>query len=158
MKEDCDSNHVTLAGEDTEKRYSFKCKKCNTSYTNKKDLIFHNNTDHPKTFCCNKYDFEGGKLSDIDEHILKCHNPSRQYKCSQCEIIFLSEHGQKMHDKMHRLNWNVKFCHYYNNSQVCPHEVFGCRFIQSDAKICRFGKNCTKCYASLNIPSTQLQD
>ena len=44
--------------------------------------------------------------------------------------------------KTHQLNMNIKNCHYYNNSKVCPYEQYGCKFKHNESKNCRYGDKC----------------
>ena len=49
-----------------------------------------------------------------------------------------------MHNRVHEQGYIVKFCHYFNNSKICPYAKFGCKFSHSDAKICKFNKSCKR--------------
>ena len=35
-------------------------------------------------------------------------------------------------------------CHYYNNKQICPFEIFGCMFNHRFAGQCKYASKCSK--------------
>ena len=49
----------------------------------------------------------------------------------------------------------MKYCHFFNNSKVCPYKLYGCKFKHSDSKNCRYGEKCKKTLCQFKHPSNQ---
>ena len=135
---------VTVLNKDGNLNKTIKCNQCDLKFKHKKELSSHINTFHTKKIACCKCDFVGKTLSEIDEHIFTDHGPDRNYKCDQCESMFLSELRLKKHLKAHDSNKNLNFCHYFNNAKDCPYAQYGCMFKHIESKMCRYREKCKK--------------
>ena len=138
------SKNVTLSKTDSNTRNTFKCKQCHKKYTIKKEFKLHVNNSHSRKIKCNKCQFEVNSLTAIEEHMIGNHRTEREYKCSKCDNAFMSELRLMKHMAIHQFNFQVKNCHYYNNSKDCPYELFGCKFQHIESKSCRYGEKCEK--------------
>ena len=64
------------------------------------------------------------------------------FQCNKCDKSFYLEWRLKQHSRIH--NKKTKFCHYFNRSQECPFEQFGCKFKHELAPLCKFDNNCNR--------------
>ena len=81
-----------------------------------------------------------GKIWKLEKH-LRTHAETTKFKCNDCGKEFLMEWRLKKHKEMHTKQ-NVKKCHYYNNSKICPFDDIGCKFVHEVSKKCFFPKSC----------------
>ena len=137
-------NNVTLSQNGKMKNNSFPCTKCEEKFTDVRALKNHRNRTHQNKIKCKQCNYEGLKLSDIEEHILTNHGTQREFECNQCQNSFVSELRLKKHMKTHQNTFKINFCHYYNNNKECPYQRLGCMFKHSDAKHCRNGDKCNR--------------
>ena len=75
---------------------------------------------------------------DLEIHI-KSHEQHQMFQCDQCEKHFALLWRLQKHMKLHTEKVR-KYCHYFNNSDKCPHEEYGCTFLHSVSKICKYSQ------------------
>ena len=120
------------------------CNKCKKVFTSKRYLKIHMKEEHTRKYKCKKCDFEGNKISEIDEHVSNDHGPEKLFKCSKCNDRFLSEIRLNMHSRVHQSDKSIKFCHYFNNGKSCPFEKYGCKFKHADSEDCKYKEKCNR--------------
>ena len=72
--------------------------------------------------------------------ILKIHDTQESFKCNLCDKEFYLQWRLDKHQKVHEQS--VKYCHYFNNRQICPYDENGCMFVHNVSPMCRFNENC----------------
>ena len=103
-----------------------KCKICQQIFESREILKSHIKDCHPaqiKCFVCEK-----------------AFN-SEQHKCDSCGKTFVLKWRLRKHMEGHS-NENNKFCHFFNNGNVCPYEKIGCKFLHQPSANCYFGEKC----------------
>ena len=119
----------------------FECNKCHANFCDGKELKNHLKTNCHKMFKCEDCQETFVDSYQLELHLLNLHNKKGVYKCNECEASFMMEWRLNKHIKSHSLI-NVRACHYFNNSDVCPFSGIGCKFRHVKANLCNFGENC----------------
>ena len=81
--------------------------------------------------------------SDLETHIKVNHENHKVFKCDKCDKCFVLNWRRDKHMKLHT-NASVKPCHYFNNGGKCPFEELGCKFLHTEAKLCKSGVKCLR--------------
>ena len=79
-------------------------------------------------------------MKSLTEVGMKSHEEIEPFKCNKCEKEFYVLWRLKKHMEGH--TETQKYCHYYNNQDVCPYSEISCKFKHEDSSKCRFDKNC----------------
>ena len=133
-----------LSGKIAEK--NVQCYKCDKAFWKLEDLERHNKSKHERALIqCMSCDEEFSKNSDLETHLEIEHQVKKTFKCEECDMYFMLKWRLRKHRSIHQENHSkVPFCHYFNNSKVCPFVNIGCMFRHADAPLCRFKSNCSK--------------
>ena len=79
----------------------------------------------------------------LEKHMKEKHRETTaNFKCNKCNQQFHLKWQLEKHLKVH--DEGTKFCHYFNNGQLCPFEEFGCAFKHQNSPECFFMNNCKK--------------
>ena len=119
-----------------------KCHLCDLTFDEKGSLKKHHITTHPKNLKC-EYCEETFQLNWRLEKHLQTHKESKKFNCDKCAKVFVLQWRLEKHQKSHD-ETNTKYCHYFNNSKLCPYDAIGCMFRHETASWCRFQKCCNK--------------
>ena len=119
----------------------FHCRECDKSFLNKRSLRLHFNEIHIKSFKCTSCDKIFDARWKLEMHIETDHETSKEFKCDLCDQEFHLKWRLNQHIKGHKEE-KGKFCHYFNNSEICLYERVGCMFRHDIAPSCIFGKSC----------------
>ena len=123
--------------------YSHKCNSCSFSSISRKTLRSHIVENHAVKINCKIRDKNFKLKSDLEKHILQCHDSVKKFNCDKCGKTFALKWRLQKHQKIHTEN-KLQKCHYYNNMKICPFEEIGCMFEHSLSESCKFGKECNK--------------
>ena len=84
---------------------------------------------------------------NLEIHLLKDHEQPKEFKCTQCDMTFMTEWRLEKHGKSHMSRFPAKTCYYFNNEQDCPFQSVGCEFRHELSRQCRYATSCrkTKC-------------
>ena len=64
------------------------------------------------------------------------------FKCNKCTKEFTLKWRLKKHLNIHQ--FEVNYCHYFNNGKVCPFEEYGCKFKHEESSNCFSGNTCKR--------------
>jgi len=83
------------------KRTVYKCEwqMCGHSSFNKSSIISHFRRHSKISSQCKECEFWGGKLGELEKHMMKVHGYPRTFVCQKCRSIFKSSFGLKHHHK-----------------------------------------------------------
>lgn len=119
-----------------------KCKLCEQTFTCKRKMKTHMKTKHPrKKIKCEECDLSFDLNVNLERH-LDTHKKPKMFKCNLCEKEFHLKWRLTKHMSSHSMK--TKFCHYYNNDQVCPFESSGCMYAHVPSPQCHFQEKCFK--------------
>ena len=79
---------------------------------------------------------------DLENH-MENHDDPREFKCKLCDKEFYLQWRLNRHVRGHNES-DQKFCHYYNNCNVCPFEKNGCKFRHELSPLCSSFKTCRR--------------
>jgi hypothetical protein len=102
-------------------------------------LKVHIKENHPKEIKCNMCDEKFDQTFKLENHLKK--HEVETFNCEKCEKTFYLKWRLEKHKTIHE-NINIKFCHYFNNSKLCPFEEIGCMFLHAKSQLCRFKQSC----------------
>jgi hypothetical protein len=117
----------------------FECKKCTLIFENKSEWKKHVKEKHQKKIECDVCAIRFDSNIDLEEH-LKTHENPKCFQCDICEKEFYLKLRLRKHKEGHEKN--LRYCHFFNNSEVCPYEENGCMFLHSVSPECKFNVNC----------------
>ena len=123
-----------------QKKFRFKCRKCNKKYENLAEYQKHKNDEGScqANFKCDECD-----KTFRSENQLTIHQKKHEtFECEECGNDYnfeglLEKHNEAVHGSM------KIFCHYYNNEKECPFDD-QCIFAHEDSPECKFAKGCER--------------
>ena len=122
---------------------SLACDRCEKSFRNDSHLKKHKEKEHAISkskyiikceYCSEVFDQTWLLEVHLSKHAEKC------FKCEECEQAFHLEWRLNKHKEGHN-DPNRKFCHFFNNSSVCPYQYAGC-LLQSVGICLHVTENC----------------
>ena len=89
---------------------------------------------------CKLFDEKCSLNSDLEDHMSKKHEASKQFKCDDCGKYFHLMWRLRKHQLIHNTGERevLKYCHYFNNGKECPYEEIGCQFLHLESSKCHF--------------------
>ena len=124
------------------KKNVLRCKKCEKEFESPNDLRMHVNEHkiEKDTFKCNLC----GR-SFNEEWKLNAHDKSHhQHSCDICDKKFKYENLKMKHIKITHENTKL-YCHFFNNSNVCPNKE-ECVFLHEESGPCKYKGLCERKY------------
>ena len=136
----------------------FDCKKCDKSFDSAKNLKMHISNIHPSTIECKSCGKKFAKSSDFEMHMISQHQETKKYKCEQCEKSFILEWRLKKHTIIHSTQ-NIKYCHFFNNEEICLYDEIGCMYKHEVSPKCFFQDKCRRklCQYKHDLPQAVLK-
>ena len=136
--------HASIINEtvqETNDKGIMNCKECEEVFANKDGLKIHIKEMHVKSFKCKSCDKTFDARWKLESHLQIQHETRKMFKCDHCKKEFLLKWRLNQHVRGHK-EMNKKFCHYFNNDQICPFDDIGCKFRHDVSDTCNFGKSC----------------
>ena len=78
----------------------------------------------------------------LETHLIKDHGRTKSFTCEMCNAKFVERLRFGKHVRMHKHEFNIRHCHYFNNGKPCPFEEYGCKFLHKESKLCHYGVSC----------------
>ena len=130
--------------------HRFNCKECGDSFESKSRLNKHVKEKHQKTIECNTCSFTCISNIDLEDH-MKTHEQPKLFQYDICEKEFYLKWRLTKHREGHEQK--RRYCHYFNNTQMCPYEENGCMFSHETSPVCSFSTKCTRKLCQFRHPS-----
>ena len=140
---------------ETQKKSSFKCRKCKKEFPNLKKLQKHKDSEDKKCaedFKCEECakDFKSSNLLDLHKR------KHEKFECEECDRVFnieglLEKHVNSVHGKM------KIYCHYFNNEKDCKYSD-ECIFAHEDSPDCKMGQFCERIMCMFKHEKREISD
>uniref|UniRef100_A0A6P7F1R2 Zinc finger protein OZF-like n=1 Tax=Diabrotica virgifera virgifera TaxID=50390 RepID=A0A6P7F1R2_DIAVI len=85
---------------ETNERETFKCGRCESTFTTNYSLMEHMQESHTK-YKCDQCDVTFPYKKNLDEHNRRLHAAKEQFLCNECGKTFSSKYSLKDHEKVH---------------------------------------------------------
>ena len=118
-----------------------KCKHCENAFADGTKLKDHIRVSHGKLIKCRFCSETFDQTWKLETHI--CIHLEKKYKCEICDQKFHLKWRLIKHEERHK-NVDSKFCHYFNNSKICPFQELGCMFRHESSPHCKYMSYCNK--------------
>ena len=117
------------------------CRKCDETFSKAEELKNHMTEMHPHTIKCKFCIKTFKKTCELENHLSE--HVSKEFKCEKCSQEFHLKWRLNKHLEGHN-NIDAKYCHYFNNSKVCPFQELGCMFKHLTSPVCKYKFSCNR--------------
>ena len=131
---------ILMTGRDAKVQRVINCRKCEEIFKDKESLDNHIKVKHDTCFTCEVCDEKFGARWKLEIHLTE-HRIDNLFKYDQCNSALFLQSRLRQHMNGHRKP-DRKYCHYFNNSKLCPFEVIGCKFRHENSGACTYENAC----------------